>query len=88
MRRRMTGLTYMKMVQFDSAIDDYNSALRFEPKLASALYGRGLAKLKKGDKVGSDANISAAKTIEAKIGDDFKRFMRAVKKAQSRSRLL
>ena len=58
------------------------------PKLASALYGRGLAKLKKGDKVGSDANISAAKTIEAKIGDDFKRFMRAVKKAQSRSRLL
>ena len=82
------GLTYMKMGQFDSAIDDYNSALRFEPKLASALYGRGLAKLKKGDKVGSDANISAAKTIEAKIGDDFKRFMRAVKKAQSRSRLL
>jgi hypothetical protein len=40
----------------------------------SALYGRGLAKLKKGDKVGSDADISAAKTIEAKIGDDFKRF--------------
>ena len=41
---------------------------------ASALYGRGLAKLKKGDKVGSDADFSAAKTIEAKIGDDFKRF--------------
>ena len=67
-------MTYMKMGQFDTAIDDYNSALRFEPKLASALYGRGLAKLKKGDKVGSDADISAAKKIQAKIGDDFKRY--------------
>ena len=28
------GLTYMKMGQFDTAIDDYNSALRFEPTLA------------------------------------------------------
>ncbi len=64
----------MKMGQFGTAIDDYNSALRFEPKLASALYGRGLAKLKKGDKAGSDTDISAAKTIQAKIGDDFTRY--------------
>ena len=64
----------MKMGQFGTAIDDYNSALRFEPKLASALYGRGLAKLKKGDNVGSDADISAAKTIQAKIGDEFTRY--------------
>jgi tetratricopeptide (TPR) repeat protein len=64
----------MKMGQFDTAIDDYNSALRFEPKLASALYGRGLAKLKKGDKSGSDTDISAAKTIQTKIDDDFTRY--------------
>jgi tetratricopeptide (TPR) repeat protein len=64
----------MKMGQFDTAIDDYNSALRFEPKLASALYGRGLAKLKKGHKAGSDIDISAAKTVQAKIGDEFKRY--------------
>ena len=62
------------MGQFDSAIDDYNSALRFEPKLASALYGRGLAKRKKGDSSGADADIAAAKTIEAKIGNDFARY--------------
>ena len=54
------GLIYMKMGLFDKAIDDYNSALRLDPKLASALYGRGLAKRKKGDKVGSDADMSAA----------------------------
>jgi tetratricopeptide (TPR) repeat protein len=43
-------------------------------KLASGLYGRGLAKLKQGDKAGSDSDISAAKTIQANIGDDFKRY--------------
>ena len=64
----------MKMGQLDTAIDDYNSALQLEPKLASALYGRGLAKLKKGDKIGSDADISAAKKIQAKIEDDFTRY--------------
>ena len=62
------------MGQFDAAIDDYNSALRFEPKLASALYGRGLAKLRKGDKAGGDTDISTAKAIQADIGDDFMRY--------------
>lgn len=62
------------MGQFDSAIDDYDSALRSDPKLASALYGRGVAKLKKGNKTGSDADISAAKTIQARIGDQFARY--------------
>ena len=65
------GLIYVKMSQFDAAIDNYNSALRLAPKLASALYGRGVAKLKNGDKTGGDADISAAKRIQATIGDDF-----------------
>ena len=43
------GFVYLKMGQFDTAIDDYSSALGFDPKLATALYGRGLAKRKKGD---------------------------------------
>jgi hypothetical protein len=42
--------------------------------LASALYGRGLAKFKKGDKPGSDADISAAKKIQTKIDADFTRY--------------
>ena len=52
-------------------IDDYNSALRFEPKLASALYGRGLAKLKKGDKAGSDIS---GKDYPGKDRDEFTRY--------------
>jgi len=67
-------LTYLKMGQWDSAIDDYNEALQFNPKLASSLYGRGLAKLKKGDTTGGDADIAAAKAIEANIAADFARY--------------
>lgn len=68
------GLIHLKMDQFGTAIDDFSSALRFDPKLASALYGRGLAKLGKGDVAGSKADITAAKTIRAEIGDDFTRY--------------
>jgi len=67
------GLTYLKMGQWDSAIDDYSSALRFDPKLASALYGRGFAKLKNGDKTGA-VDIAAAKAIEATIEGEFARY--------------
>ena len=68
------GLIHLKMGQFGTAIDDYSSALRLAPKLAGALYGRGLAKLKQGDKAGGDTDISAAKTIQGNIGDDFTRY--------------
>jgi hypothetical protein len=62
------------MGQANVAIDDYSAALRLDPKLASALYGRGLARLRNGDHVGGDADMSAAKTIAAGIGDDFARY--------------
>lgn len=68
------GFIYLKMDQLNSAIDDYNAALHFEPKLAGALYGRGLAKRKKGDATGANADIAAAKTIQAKISEDFVRY--------------
>ncbi len=62
------------MGKFDAAIDDYSSALQLDPKLASALDGRGLARLKTGDKAGSNADIASAKTIQVKIGSDFTRY--------------
>jgi hypothetical protein len=62
------------MGQTGAAIDDFSSALRVDPKLPSALYGRGLARLKSGDKPGGDADISAAKAIQAGIDDDFARY--------------
>jgi tetratricopeptide (TPR) repeat protein len=62
------------MGQWDSAIDDYNEALQSNPKLASSLYGRGLAKLKKGDTTGGNADIAAARAVDANIAGDFRRY--------------
>ena len=43
------GFTYLKTGQWDSAIQDYSSALQHQLRFASSLYGRGLAKREKGD---------------------------------------
>ena len=40
-----------------------------DPKDADSLYGRGLAKLKSGDKAGGEADIAAAKAIKPDIAD-------------------
>jgi tetratricopeptide (TPR) repeat protein len=55
----------------NSAIADYNAALRINPKHASALFGRGKAKLKNGDTAGGNADLAAAKAINPEIADDF-----------------
>jgi acyl-CoA reductase-like NAD-dependent aldehyde dehydrogenase len=59
---------------FDDAIADYDAALKLNSQLEEALYGRGLAKLKKGDRDGGNADIAAAKAIRADIADDFARY--------------
>ena len=38
------------------------------------LYGRGLAKARKGDRNGSSADIAAAKAIKSDIVDEFARY--------------
>ena len=55
------GLTYLKLGRWELAIADFSVALRLITKLPSALYGRGLAKLKSGNPVGGHADIAAAK---------------------------
>ena len=65
------GLAYLKLGQLDSAIADYNAALRVGPNLASSLYGRGLAKLKNGDASGGNADIAAAQAIKPSIVGEF-----------------
>jgi Flp pilus assembly protein TadD len=67
-------LTFLKLGQWASAITDYNAALRLDPKLPSALYGRGFARLKTGDRAGSDADIAAAEAVELNIAGKFARY--------------
>ena len=64
----------MKKGQWDAAFADYNAALRLAPRLASALYGRGFVRLKRGDTANGNADIVAAKAAHSAIAEDFKRY--------------
>lgn len=68
------GLTHLKLGELDAAVADYNFALQRNPKMASAQYGRGLARLKKGDRAGGSADIKAAKTLDKNIASEFASF--------------
>ena len=67
------GFANMKLGQFDRAIADYSDALDSDPKLATSIYGRGIARLKKGDRRGS-ADIASAQAIKSDIAEEFTRY--------------
>lgn len=68
------GLVYLKLGQWELAIADYDSALRLNPKLPSALCGRGFAKLKAGDLAGGKTDVAAAKAVAQNIVKEFARY--------------
>jgi hypothetical protein len=68
------GFTYLRLSQLNDAVADYDEALKLNPKQAGSLYGRGLAKLTKSDRVGGEADIAAAKAIQADIAEEFARY--------------
>jgi hypothetical protein len=53
------------------AIADYNSALRLTPRLPTALYGRGFAKIKAGNSKSGNADFVAAKNLDQNIETEF-----------------
>ena len=67
------GLVHLKLGAFDKSILDYDAALRLNPQLAAALYGRGVAKRKAGDGPGADADIAAAQAIRPSIAQELSR---------------
>jgi tetratricopeptide (TPR) repeat protein len=77
------GVAYFKKDDFERAIADHDEAIRelagdWQPHLPPYLvaylyYGRGLAKLKKGDAAGGDADIATAKKLNADVAESFER---------------
>jgi tetratricopeptide (TPR) repeat protein len=67
-------LVRLKLGDVDQSIVDYDAAIRLNPKFAAALYGRGLAKQKKGDRAGSDADFAAAKAMRPDVAEEFAKF--------------
>jgi tetratricopeptide (TPR) repeat protein len=68
------GLVYLRLGRFDAAIADYDAVLKRYPTVPESLYGRGLAKRKRGDAAGGDADIAAARSAKADIAETFARF--------------
>jgi tetratricopeptide (TPR) repeat protein len=61
------GLVWLKLGVFDRAIDDYGAVVSRNPRDAESLYGRGFAKLKRGDAAGGNADLAMARAIRANI---------------------
>ena len=61
------GAAYKTKGQYDRAIQDYDQAIKLNPNYARAFSNRSLAKEKKDDKAGADADMAAAKRIDPNI---------------------
>jgi tetratricopeptide (TPR) repeat protein len=70
------GFVFLKLGQFDKALVDFDAAFALTkiPDHADWLYGRGVAKLKKGDTTGGNADIEKARTIKADIADEYAKY--------------
>ncbi len=55
------------------ALQDFDQALGVRPGNVIALYGRGIARRRTGNQKGGDADIAAAKAIQADIAEEFAR---------------
>jgi tetratricopeptide (TPR) repeat protein len=65
---------HLKSGRYDDAIADYDAALRIDPKKFASLYGRGMAKRRKQDVSGGNADIAAARHLRPEIAMDFARY--------------
>jgi tetratricopeptide (TPR) repeat protein len=68
------GLVLYRMGRFGEAIAQYTTALKAQPRLAAALYGRGLAELKTGAKSEGDTDIAAATEILPSLPQEYRRY--------------
>jgi tetratricopeptide (TPR) repeat protein len=69
--RDYRGLAHLRLGHYDKAIVDYDAVLKASSIRATALYGRGVAKRKQGDNVGSQEDMTAARLIRPDIVDEF-----------------
>ncbi len=69
--RHNRAAIYIRLGRFDDAIAEYNVNLKILPRDSSSIYGRGLARLRKGDAAGGKADIDAALSIDPNAGRGF-----------------
>jgi tetratricopeptide (TPR) repeat protein len=62
---------YLRLGRIDRAIADYDAALGLEPRDPYALYGRGIARRRRGDAARAGADIAAARAILPDVAEAF-----------------
>jgi tetratricopeptide (TPR) repeat protein/predicted aspartyl protease len=65
------ALVHLLLGAHAKAIDDYDEALDLQPKDASSLYGRGLARLRQGQAEEGEQDLAAALAIDAEVATQF-----------------
>ncbi|MBS0332543.1 MAG: tetratricopeptide repeat protein, partial [Proteobacteria bacterium] len=83
---QVRALVLLRLNRLEEAIAQYTAAIKAQPGDAIALYGRGVAELKKGDKASGDADIAAATGIARNVGNQFKRMGLAPDGAEAQAR--
>jgi tetratricopeptide (TPR) repeat protein len=68
------GFVYLKMGNFDKAIADYDAALQIDPFHATSLFGRGKARLMKGDETPGSVDIMMAEHAKPDIAEEMARY--------------
>jgi len=67
------ALVYLRRQENDRSIEDFDAALDRQPRDADALYGRGLAKRAQGQVAEAQADLDAARSIDATVEARFAR---------------
>ncbi len=65
------GFVQLRLGHFADAIATYDQVLALDPHARLSLYGRGIARLRLGDKTGSQADIAAAVQLDDGVADEF-----------------
>ena len=69
--RETRAFVFLKQEQAGLAMAEYDAVLKVAPKRAIALYGRGLARTKMGDRENGNADRAAARTLSRGIDRQF-----------------
>lgn len=65
------ALVLLRQGKLDETIARCSTALAKAPKQAASLYGRGIARLRKGDQAGSDTDIKGALAEDPFVASEF-----------------
>jgi tetratricopeptide (TPR) repeat protein len=69
--RETRGFIFLKLGEKDIALREYDTALRSDPDRPLALYGRGLARVGKGDVKNGEADKAAARALMPGVDRQF-----------------